>query len=226
MALPGRRVLSHRWFAGAWPVAARLLESAGVTSHRRRLLAPLTGRVLEVGAGDGRNFPHYPAGVTEVVAIEPNPHLRRRARTAAEHASVPVTVHAGTAEEPSVAAGFDAAVCCLVLCSVTDPVAALRGIAGVLNPGGRLRFLEHVVADDPRHRRVQRALDATVWPALTGGCHTARDTLTALNDAGFHVIEVDRFRFPAGRVPTPTSPHVLGEAVLRAAGSGSSAAAG
>lgn len=67
-------------------------------------------------------------------------------------------------------------------------------------------------------RRVQRVVDATVWPLLMSGCHTGRDLLSALGAAGFTVTEVDRFRFPDTAFPSPAAEHVLGTAVLTSRG--------
>ena len=75
--------------------AAARAERRGVTEHRRRLLDGLTGRVVEVGAGNGLNFAHYPPTVTEVIAVEPEPTLRAEAQQAAGGTAVPVTVRAG-----------------------------------------------------------------------------------------------------------------------------------
>jgi hypothetical protein len=83
----------------------------------------------------------------------------------------------------------------------------------VLRPGGQLRFLEHVRADSAAGARLQRVLDATVWPRLLGGCHTGRDTSAAMRAAGFDIARIDRYRFPDGGIPTPTSAHILGVAV-------------
>jgi ubiquinone/menaquinone biosynthesis C-methylase UbiE len=169
--------------------------------------------VIEVGAGNGLNFAHYPQEVSSVLAVEPEPHLRALARRSAEQAAVPVEVVDGVAENlPAADAAFDAAVVSLVLCSVTSQRAALGEMHRVLRPGGQLRFFEHVRAEMPTLQRVQRVLDATVWPALLGGCHSGRDTLAAIETAGFTIERLDRFSFPETRLPTPTSPHILGVA--------------
>jgi ubiquinone/menaquinone biosynthesis C-methylase UbiE len=189
------------------------MEQAGVADHRRRMLAGLTGRVIEVGAGNGLNFGHYPPDVTSVLAVEPEPHLRAMARRSAEKATVPVEVIDGVAEElPAGDQAFDAAVASLMLCSVPSQQVALREMHRVLKPGGQLRFFEHVRADQPTLQRVQRLLDATVWPVFLGGCHSGRDTVAAIEGAGFAIEQLDRFNFPDGRLPSPTSPHVLGVA--------------
>ncbi|MGY1456235.1 class I SAM-dependent methyltransferase [Streptomyces sp. SS8] len=188
-------------------------ERAGIGAHRAELLTGLSGRVVEVGAGSGLNFGRYPAAVREVVAVEPEPLLRRAARDAAVRAAVPVRVVPGVAEElPLDSGAFDAAVVSLVLCSVRDPDRALAEIRRVLRPGGRLCFYEHVRADGTATALLQRSLDRTVWPRLFGGCHTARDTVAAIGAAGFTELSLRRLRVPEKGAPTPVSAHVLGSA--------------
>ena len=211
--------MGHPVFARFYARISPAMERGGMAEHRRRLLADLSGRVIEVGAGNGLNFPHYPAGVTEVLAVEPEPLLRELARRNAEQAPVPVRVVDGAAEQlPTADASVDAAVVSLLLCSVLDQHVALDEIRRVVKPGGQLRFLEHVQADSAAGVRLQRVLDATVWPRLFGGCHAGRDTVTAVRSAGFDIQRIDRCRFPDGPIPTPTSAHVLGVAVRRPEG--------
>jgi ubiquinone/menaquinone biosynthesis C-methylase UbiE len=124
-------------------------------------------------------------------------------------APVPVTVVDGVAERlPAADGSFDAAVVCLVLCSLVVPRAATAELARVLRPAGQVRFFEHVRAQHPVPARLQRLLDATVWPRIAGGCHTARDPLAAFEQAGFALGRVSRVRFPdlTGPCPPPR-PH-------------------
>jgi ubiquinone/menaquinone biosynthesis C-methylase UbiE len=180
--------------------------------YRDELLAGLSGRVLEIGAGNGMNFRHYPASVDEVVALEPEAYLRSKAEEAARAAPFQVDVRAGVAGAlPLEDASVDAVVASLVLCSVTDPPAALSEFARVLKPGGELRFLEHVRSQRPRMARVQGVFDRTgLWPRMIGGCHCARDTAGSIRAAGF---EIERMReFGIGPSFVLTHPHVLGTA--------------
>jgi SAM-dependent methyltransferase len=204
--------VSHPVFSRVYPYIARAGEKGGAGEHRRALLAGLSGRVIEVGAGHGLNFAYYPPTVTEVVAVEPEAHLRDLAQRAAEQVTVGVNVVAGSAETlPADDGGFDAAVVSLVLCSVPDQDLALREIHRVLRADGELRFYEHVIALEPRAARVQRVLDATIYPYFTGGCHCARDTGAAIGGAGFQIEREERIAFKPSPL-APTIPHILGTA--------------
>ncbi len=195
-------------FARVW---SRISGKVASERQRAELLAGLRGRVLEVGAGDGRNFAHYPAEVTEVVAIEPEPYLRRLASAAAGAARVPVAVLDGTAELLAHEDGaFDAAVSSLVLCTVGDQALALAELHRVLAPAGELRFFEHVIAEQGLGRALQRGLDDSgVWPHFGAGCHLARDTVGAIAGAGFTVERIRRFTSGPGALGVP---FVLGAA--------------
>lgn len=198
-------------FARMYIRAARNAEQRGATEHRRRLLAGLSGTVLELGAGHGLNFPHYPATVTEIIAIEPEPSLRARAVDAAVSARTPVRVLAGVANElPLDDESVDAAVTSLVLCSVPDQQSALAELHRVLRPGGELRFYEHVIPRcQPKRLLLQVADHSGLWPTIAGGCHPARDTTAAIERAGFQITSNDRIMFAASRLE-PAIPHILG----------------
>jgi SAM-dependent methyltransferase len=186
-------------------------EPESIRRLRRENLAGLSGRVLEVGAGTGTNFAYYPAAVTEVVAVEPEQRLAVIAQRAAEKATVPVTVSAGTVERYRSGEPFDAAVCSLVLCSVDDPDGVLRQLFSALRPGGELRYLEHVASSGMR-APIQKLADATLWPRLLGNCHTHRDTERSIVDAGFDVGEARREWVLPTWVPLPVSETAIGRA--------------
>jgi SAM-dependent methyltransferase len=209
--LPVSGTVSHPIFARVFNRMSRQLEEQ-TGEHRDELLAGLHGRIIEIGAGNGMNFAHYPSSVDEVVAVEPEPYLRKKAEEAAQRSPVRVTVHAGVAAPLELEdASFDAAIASLVLCTVPDPGAALVELRRVLKPEGELRFMEHVRSGRARKASVQQSLDNSgFWPHLGGGCHCSRDTVAAIEAAGFHVDHVRRFA--VGPSWMHTNPHVLGAA--------------
>jgi SAM-dependent methyltransferase len=205
--------LTRPRFARMYIRTAKAAERRGATEHRRRLLQGLNGTVLELGAGHGLNFPHYPIEVTEVVAIEPEPTLRDAAQTAAASAPVPIRVLPGVADDLQLDDGsVDAAVASLVLCSVPNQDRALAELHRVLRPDGELRFYEHVIPRcQPKRLLLQAADHSGLWPRIAGGCHPARDTTLAIDQAGFQIETIDRLMFAAQPIE-PTIPYILGVA--------------
>ena len=191
---------------------SRVDERHGGAELRAELLRDARGDVLEVGAGNGLNFGHYPADITSLTPLEPEPHLRQRAEEAAATAPVPVTVIDGTADDLRFPDhSFDTVVASLVLCTLPRPDTALAEMRRVLRPAGALHFYEHVAAESSGFARFQRIADATIWPHVGGGCHTARPTGTTIPDAGFEITSLRRFSRPS--FPgDPTAPHISGAA--------------
>jgi SAM-dependent methyltransferase len=198
---------NHPVFARFWEFVSVREDKAGQNEYRRELLTGARGRALELGAGNGRNFAHYPAEVEAVVAVEPEPYLRERAREAAARAATPVEVVDATDDPlPFDDDSFDVAVASLVLCSVPDQQRALGELRRVLRPGGELRFYEHVVPERSRLARLFRlADDSGVWPKLGAGCHCSRATHVEIASAGFAIERMRRLSFNG-------LPHVLGVA--------------
>lgn len=209
-----RDPVHHPVFARSYARAGVAAETrAGMATVRGRLLRGLSGRVIEVGAGNGLNFAHYPGAVSEVVAIEPERALRAMAVEAALRSQVPVDVAPGVAEAlPVKSEAFDAVVLSLVLCSVRDVPRALTEVRRVLRPGGEVRFFEHGRGGGRVMRLTQRALDRTVWPPLAGGCHVARDPVGALREAGFDLGPYRRVKMPEKGPALPPSYCVIGTA--------------
>jgi ubiquinone/menaquinone biosynthesis C-methylase UbiE len=196
------RTVHHPVFARLYHRVSPKMERE-VSQHRAVLLAGLSGRVVEVGAGNGMNFPHYPASVDEVIALEPEPYLRDRASEAAVRAPVPVIVRDGVADALPFAGGeVDAAVASLVLCTVPDQERALAELRRVLKPGGELHFVEHGLAPDESVQRWQHRLDP-LQQRVFGGCHLTRPIVDLVRGAGFTIKELDTY-YEEG------SPKVLG----------------
>lgn len=199
----------HPRFAKMYERISAEAERRGTAEHRARALAGLHGRVVELGAGNGMNFTHYPATVTEVVAVEPEDRLRALAEQAAARATVAVRVVAAHADElPFEDGSFDAGVASLVLCSVPDPVGALTEMRRVLSVEGELRFFEHVRSSHPLRALAQDVL-TPLWSRLGGGCHLNRDLASAISEAGFTIDSLDRVTYAPIRFAPPQT-HILG----------------
>jgi ubiquinone/menaquinone biosynthesis C-methylase UbiE len=191
---------------------AAAADRQGGTEHRRRLVAGLSGTVVEIGAGHGPNFAHYPAEVVEVVAVEPDETMRVAAAAAAGRAPVPIRLVPGHADAlPLPDASVDAVVFSLVLCLVPAQSRTFAEAVRVLRPGGQVRFYEHVRSAGQSRARCQDAV-TPLWSKTFGGCHPNRDTVAAARTAGLTIDELDDF--PFGPSAWLRVRHVLARATL------------
>ena len=200
--------IRERLFAAVYDPLSAGVEEKFAAEEKRKLLALARGRVLEVGVGTGLSLAHYPADVDELVAVDPSGPMLRRARRRAAEVGREVTLMSAPAEAlPFADDSFDTVVTLAVLCSVDDPAHALAEIRRVLRPGGRFIFIEHVRANDPALARRQDRFERP-WGWFTCGCHPNRDTLRAIEDGGFEVVELEREERP--ELPRLVRPHVKG----------------
>ncbi len=154
----------------------------GLASWRRWLVAGARGRVLDLGTGPGHNLALLPGGLRPV-AVD---IARQNLGAAARRRPGALLVRARAEALPFRDGSFDTVLCGYVLCSVSEPPAALAEAARVLAPGGALRVLEHVRSRHRHWARFQEAIQPA-WTLLTGGCHLERDTAAAIERAGFAV---------------------------------------
>ena len=202
----------HKWFAAYWDRAVKM-ESRGLQKLRDESVASLSGRVLEIGVGNGANLHRYPKAVAELVATEPDPFMLERARKHAATLERPVDLHQAPAEDlPFDDASFDAVVSFLVLCTVTDQPQALSEIMRILKPGGQLRYVEHVRFAGALGG-ISQDLAAPFWRWLGAGCNPNRRTREAMEDAGFTIQSIHRFRLAPPIPPLcVTRPAIFGTA--------------
>ena len=123
----------------------RPCERIGLARLRAAALAemPEGGRLLEVGAGTGGNFPFYPRDARAACA-EPSREMLLRALEKPERPEGAALVQAFAERLPFADAAFDAAFATLVFCSVAAPAEGLAELRRVVRAGGRVVLLEHV----------------------------------------------------------------------------------
>jgi ubiquinone/menaquinone biosynthesis C-methylase UbiE len=202
--------LYGRLFAAGYDTMMAGSEKAVLREHRKALLGRVAGRVIEIGGGTGANLPYYGSAVQELVITEPEEPMARRLERKLAGYSLPARVVRARAEElPFEDQSFDFAVSALVLCTVEDPKRALAEIHRLLKPGGRLLFVEHVRADNPRLARWQDRFHGFQF-RFAHGCHCNRRTLESIQGAGFRVVELSHDRLL--KAPPYVRPLIVGVA--------------
>lgn len=186
------------------------LNGSWVSDHRRALLAPIGGRVLEVGFGSGLNLRWYPPGVERLDLVDPAEGMHAKARRRLASAAIPVWTHPARAEcLPFDDDAFDAVVCTFTLCSIPAPVRATEEMRRVLRTGGTLRLFEHVASRTPAIRTWQDRLNP-VQNVLGCGCNLNRDPEQILGAAGFVDLQLERIEQPG--TPRIVREHLIGHA--------------
>ena len=205
--------LGGRVFAAGYDRITVGIEAAGLGAHRKALLSRAGGRVLEIGAGTGRNLEYYGDAVESLTVAEPEIAMTRRlVRRIGEQPRPVALVRAPAEELPFEDGSFDVVVSTLVLCTVEEQAKALAEIRRVLEPSGELLFIEHVRSDRPKLARWQNRLNG-LNRFVARGCNCNRDTVGAIRLAGFTIEELDRSELK--KVPPTLRPLVIGTARRR-----------
>jgi len=174
-----------------------------VRRQRQKVVPLAQGRVLEVGIGTGLNLAHYDKSrISAIVGVDPALQMHRLARKRMERAGLAVELVGLSAEKlPLPDASFDSVVMTYTLCSIPDPVPAVRELRRVLKPGGKLLFCEHGRAPDENVRRWQQRLNG-IWGCIGGGCHLDRDIPALLREGGFALPDLQTMYLPGPRFAT------------------------
>lgn len=202
-----------RAFAALYDRGLRATEEGGLGQMRRELLSQASGRTVDLGAGTGVNLDLFPEAVSELVMVEPDPHMIKQLRAKAAGRGGVEILEASAQELPFADDSFDTAVFTLVLCTVPDPELALREAARVLKPGGKLLFIEHVRADEAGLAAWQDRLEKP-WRFLADGCHCNRDTVAMIESSSLKLERVEQGQLP--KAPPIVRPLVCGSAALSA----------
>ncbi|HEY0392078.1 MAG TPA: class I SAM-dependent methyltransferase [Solirubrobacterales bacterium] len=185
-----------RGFAALYDRGLKATEEAGLRQMRREALAQASGLTLDIGAGTGANAGLFPSSVSELVMVEPDPHMFKKLQAKLGGTGERVSSVRAPAERlPFADDSADTVVFTLVLCTVPNLQAALAEAARVLRPGGKLLFVEHVRSRHPDLARWQDRLEGP-WRFLADGCHCNRDTVAAIEASPFELEFVEHDRLP------------------------------
>jgi demethylmenaquinone methyltransferase/2-methoxy-6-polyprenyl-1,4-benzoquinol methylase len=168
------------------------LELPYFRKWRKDSLSGLSGKVLDVGIGTGRNLKHYPPGCS-VTGIDNSEGMLEKAREKAKDLGnvTLLLMDAEHLEFPN--NSFDYVVTTFVLCTIPDPVRALKEIRRVLKPSGELIALEHMHSSDPLIARLESLINPFMFFLL--GDHMTRNTVRDIVKAGFTIKKVENLAF-------------------------------
>jgi ubiquinone/menaquinone biosynthesis C-methylase UbiE len=170
-----------------------LMNTKETRRIRAKVCAPLHGEVVEIGFGTGHNLPFLPTSVTRLRAVDPMRKGRDLAgrRIAAAPCEVEFVGLDGQ-HLPLPDASADAVLSTWTLCSVEDPVAAIREVRRVLRPGGALHFVEHGRAPDDGVRKWQDRCNG-LERRVACGCNLNRDIPALIAEGGLGIEELDTY---------------------------------
>ena len=187
-------------------VLPRLIDAAmrsdDITRIRQRIVPGASGVVLEIGVGSGLNLPFYAPAVTRLYGVDPSAELLAMARPKTAALRFPVEFLHQEADHLALPdAAIDSIVMTWSLCSMRDPVPALREMRRVLKPGGSFIFVEHGLSPDAGVRTWQNRF-TPVWRRLAGGCHLNRKMDDLIRSCGFTMSELSTGYLPGPKVAT------------------------
>ncbi len=170
-----------------------LMDSKETRRIRERVCAPLQGEVVEIGFGTGHNLPFLPDTVSRVLAVDPLTRGRdlARERIASSHCQVEFVGHDGQ-HLPLADEAADVVLSTWTLCSLEDPVAAIREIRRVLRPTGSFHFVEHGLAPEDGVQKWQNRCNG-LNRRVAGGCNINRDIPALISEGGLSIEKLETY---------------------------------
>jgi ubiquinone/menaquinone biosynthesis C-methylase UbiE len=170
-----------------------LMDTKETRRLRGQVCAPLQGEVVEIGFGTGLNLPHLPTAVVRLRAVDPLTQGRKLAADRLAATDVPVDfVGLDGQELPLEDESADAVLCTWTLCSIPDPISAVREIKRILRPNGGFHFIEHGKSPDAKVLVWQNRLNG-IQQKVACGCNLNRDISAIVEAGGLAPSELETF---------------------------------
>lgn len=171
------------------------MSGSTLESYRQKLLENVSGEILEIGFGTGLNLPYYPENVEKITTIDPNPGMKRIARSRIAQSSITVDYKVLNGERlPMSDASFDSVVCTWTLCSISLVDQAIAEVYRLLKPGGKFFFIEHGLSQDAQIQVWQNRL-TPIQKIIADGCHLNRK-ISNLVEQQFNNVTIEQFYAP------------------------------
>ena len=171
------------------------MSDSTLSQYRQDLLTGVWGEILEIGFGTGLNLPHYPNHVNKITTVDPNPGMKKLARSRINHSQIIVDYKVLNGESlPLKDDSFDSIVCTWTLCSIPAVDRAIAEIYRLLKSGGKFFFIEHGLSQEPQIQVWQNRL-TPVQKIIADGCHLNRK-INDLIAQQFHDVTIKQFYAP------------------------------
>jgi ubiquinone/menaquinone biosynthesis C-methylase UbiE len=162
-------------------------EKYAISKYRSKLTDIIKGKVLEVGAGTGKNFKYYPQG-TGLTAIDFSSGMLKKAYKR----KIILKLDNIRIEQMDIQnmqyenESYDQVVSTFVFCTVPDPQKGMQEVYRVLKPDGKFILIEHMRR---KHMVVNLMLYVmNFFSKILLGTSMVRDTRNTLKKQNFKII--------------------------------------
>lgn len=183
-------------------VLPKLLDTCCSTKpinyQREKIVPNASGTVLEIGIGSGLNIPFYNISkIDKIYGLDPSIQLCKKAIKKAEKINMNIDFLFEGAEEIKLKSNsIDTVVITYTLCSIPNPMDALKEIKRVMRSDGNILFCEHGIAPDIKVSKWQNRINP-IWGKLFGGCNINRDIPSIISNSGFKVQNLEQMYLPS-----------------------------
>ena len=168
-----------------------------IRKQREKVVPLCKGIVLEIGSGSGLNFPYYKTSkVKKIFALEPDKEMIELARQETKKSSIEITFLQEYAERISLKDNsVDTILLTYSLCTIPDPISALKEMKRVLRSNGCLVYCEHGMAPESSIRKWQNRLNP-INSYFSGGCNLNRNITQLITESGFKIQHSETMYLP------------------------------